>query len=122
MPHDYLKEFDIAPPAALGGPINNPLDTRALHYFGFTSEAQEIILVNPIPANARVLVSWQFANQPTPALPPPPPVIHAVLDFAAGLPVVRYEGFHERAHAVIWLDPAAAVAGPLIVRLRAWSR
>jgi len=64
MPQDYFKEIDLNPVPALGGIVNNPLDPRAMHFFGFTAEGQDIQLVNPISGVPRVAVSWQFANQP----------------------------------------------------------
>lgn len=119
---DYLKELDLNPPLGLGGPVNNPTDPRAMHYFGFLSEGQELVLVPGVGGTSRVFASWHYVNQPLLTLPVPPPLVDVVLDFASGPPVVRYEGFHERAHAIVWLDPAAPiVTGPLIVRLRAWA-
>lgn len=122
---DYLREIDLNPPPAMGGPINNPLDPRAMHYFGFLSEGQEIVQALPSTGPAKVFVSWDYANNPLlpPAPPIPPPPVDAILDFAGGPPVVRYETHHERCHAIVWLDPNAAPppTGPMIVRVRAWA-
>ena len=43
---DYLREIDLNPPAAMGGPINNPLDPRAMHYFGFLAEDVALVMDN----------------------------------------------------------------------------
>lgn len=123
--HDYLREIDLNPPPAMGGPINNPLDPRAMHYFGFLSEGQEIVLVQPFTGGPpRIFISWQYANNPLPppAAPQPPPPVDAIADFSGGPPGVRYETHHERAHAIIWLDPNAPTpTGPMTVRVRAWA-
>lgn len=120
---EYMREIDLNPPAATGGPVTNPqTDPRSMHYFGFLSEGQEISIVQPFGGNPRVLISWHYGNQPTgaPLLPPPP--IDDVLDFSGGPPVRRYDQHHERAHVFVWLDPAAPPpAGPAVVRVRAWS-
>lgn len=121
---DYLREIDLNPPAALGGPITNPLDPRAMHYFGFVSEGQEITQVPPLGPPTRVVASWSYANNPLPppSPPVPPPPIDAVLDFAAGPPAVRYETHHQRQHVIVWLDgPLPPPAVPMIVRVRAWK-
>lgn len=122
---DYLREIDLNPPPANGGPIANPLDPRAMHYFGFLSNGQEVSLAPPA-ANPRVAVSWHYGNQPTavPIMPPPP--IDAILDFAVGPPLLRYEVNHDRRHVLVWLDmsgPNPPPPGqPVIVRVRAWAK
>ncbi len=121
--NDYLREIDLNPPVALGGPINNPLDPRAMHYFGFAGPAngQEIALV---PAAAsRVYVSFHYGNQP-PGPPAPQPPVDAIVDFAAGgPPVLRYEENHDRRHVLVWLDPAGPTpTGPVMVRVKAWAK
>lgn len=120
MSNDYLREIDLNPAPALGGPINNPLDPRAMHYFGFLSEGQEIALAQP-GINPRVLISFHYANQPTAIPPQPQPPIDAVLDTSFGPPVIRYGDHHDRAHVLIWLDPTVVLPGPLLVRVRAWA-
>jgi hypothetical protein len=123
MSHDYLREIDLNAPPATGGPITNALDARAMHYFGFVAEGQEILPVMPFAAPTRTLVSWHFANQPTATLVPPP-LIDAVIDFpGAPFPGLRYDSHHERAHVVVWLDPLfpPPAGQPCIVRIRAWS-
>lgn len=121
MSNDYLREIDLNPPA--GGPVTNPLDPRAMHYFGFDSHGQEITIVQPFTGNPRVLISFHYGNQPTNVPPQPQPPIDAVLDFSGGPPVVRYEGYHERAHVLVWLDPSTPLppTGQAVVRVRAWA-
>lgn len=120
MSNDYFKEVDLNP--VLGGLVNNPLDSRAMHYFGFLSEGQDLQMVNPIAGQPRIAVSWQFANQPTLAPVPPPPPIDAILDFSGGGPGLHYEFHHDRAHVIVWWDPTAPTpTGPVLVRIRAWS-
>ncbi len=120
---DYMREIDLNPPPALGGPITNPLDPRAMHYFGFLSEGQELDLIQPFSGTPRVLVSWHYGNQPTTPGTQPPPPIDAVLDFSGGPPQLRYNDHHDRAHVLVWLDPTAVPppTGQLMVRVRAWS-
>lgn len=124
--HDFLKEIDLNPPPALGGPIVNPLDGRAMHYFGFKSDGQEIALTPPTSGGIpRILVSWHYANQPTLTSPPVPPPIDAIVDFGAGPPVLRYDENHERPHAIVWLDPSSPLpppGTPVVVRIRAWAK
>ncbi len=119
---DYYRVIDLNPPAALGGPIVNPLDPRAMHYFGFTSEGQEILLLQPFAGQPTIDVSWHCANQPTtvPAMPPPP--IDGVLSSTTFPAVLRYDEHHERAHAIVWLDPLVLppAGQPVLVSVRAW--
>lgn len=118
---DYLREIDLNP--AVGGPITNPLDPRAMHYFGFLSEGQEISLVQPFTGTPRVLVSFHYANQPTAVPPAVQPPIDGVVDFSGGPPALRYDENHNRAHVIVWQDPAAPPpTGPQVVRVRAWSK
>jgi hypothetical protein len=120
MSNDYFKEIDLNP--AVGGLVNNPLDPRATHYFGFLAEGQDISIVNPITPQPRIAVSWQFANQPTPAPVPPQPSIDAILDFNGTGPGLHYEFHHDRSHVIVWWDPSAAVpTGPAVIRVRAWA-
>lgn len=121
MSNDYLKEVDLNP--AIGGLVNNPLDPRAMHYFGFVSEGQDLALVSPTPPNPRVAVSWQYANQPTAVPVPPPPPIDGILDFSGGMPGLHYEFHHDRSFVIVWYDPSAPPppAGPVVVRIRAWA-
>lgn len=127
MSHDYLREIDLNPPAAAGGPINNPLDPRAMHYFGFLSDGQEIQQVMGTGGGGpfRADVSFHYGNQPTAVPPQPPPPVDAVLDpFGAPISMVRYEVNHERRHVLVWLDPSfqPVPQGPCVVRVRAWAR
>lgn len=121
--YDYFREIDLNTPPT---PVNNSLDPRAMHYFGFMSNAQEIQLVPPTAgANVRVLVSWRYGNAPGPFSPAFPPQADAMLDFFSGPAgqILRYELNHDRAHALIWVDPSTPpLAGPVIVRVRAWRR
>lgn len=120
---DYLKDVDLNTPPT---PVNNSLDPRAMHYFGFLSNGQDIQLLQPVTgANVRVLVSWRYGNSPGPFSPAFPPQADAVLDFFSGPTgqVLRYETNHDRAHALIWLDPATPPpTGPVMVRVRAWKK
>lgn len=120
MSHDYLREIDLNP--ALG-PVVDPLDPRAMHYFGFLSEGQEITMVQPFGGTPRILISFHYGNQPTTPGTQPQPPIDAILDFSGGPPIVRYEENHERAHVLIWLDPASPLppTGQAKVRVRAWA-
>lgn len=122
---DYLREIDLNPTVnGAAAPITNPLDPRALHYFGFMSEGQEIALVQPFPGQpTRVLVSFHDANQPTAAPVMPPPAIDGVVDFSTGPAALRYDDHHERAHVLVWLDPAAVPpqGQAAIVRVRGWA-
>lgn len=120
---DYLREIDLNPTInGAAAPVTSPFDPRAMHYFGFLSEGQDVVLVQPFPGNPRVLISFQYANQPT-ALPiPPQPLIEGVVDFAANSSS-KYEDRHQRAHVLVWLDPAAVppFGQPAVVRVRAWA-
>lgn len=121
---DYLREIDLNPTInGAASPVTNPLDPRAMHYFGFLSEGQEIALVQPFAGQPRVLVSWHYGNQPTAAPPQPQPPIDGVVDFSGGPPMLRYDEHHERAHALVWLDPANVPpqGQPAMVRVRAWA-
>lgn len=124
MSHDYFRELDLNPMVnGAPAPINNPLDPRALHYFGFLSTDQEISFGNPSGGSPRVLVSFHYGNQPTAAPPAVQPPIDGVLDFSGGPPVVQRLN-HDRAHVLVWLDPAISPppTGPVIVRVSARSR
>lgn len=123
MSHDYLREIDLNPPPAAGGPITSPLDPRAMHYFGFLADGQEVTLVHPFTGTPRVLMSFHYGNQPTTAPAQPQPPIDAILDFSSGPPVVRYETGHQRAHVLVWQDPTIAPppGGQSVVRVRAWA-
>ena len=120
---DYYRVIDLNPPPALGGPITNPLDPRAMHYFGFTSEGQEILLLQPIAGQSTVNVSWHYGNQPTVAPPQPQPPIDGAISFATFPPVLRYDEHHDRAHALVWLDPVLLppAGQPVLVSVRAWA-
>lgn len=119
--NDYMSERDLN--TATGGPVTSPLDPRAMHYFGFLSDAQQISLVQPFAGQPRVLISFHYGNQPTAAPIQPPPPIDAVLDFSGGPPIVERRD-HRRAHVLVWLDPAnVPPAGqPAVVRITAQAR
>lgn len=115
---DYLKEIDLNP-TVNGAPwrVGQPLDERALHWFGFLSDGQEIVNNTPF----RVFISYDCAYAPGAGLPmPPQPSVDAILDPGAA----RTDENHERGHVLVWLDPAAAPATgvPVIVRVRAWAK
>jgi hypothetical protein len=121
---DYLREIDLNPTInGAAAPITSPLDPRAMHYFGFTSDGQEVSLVTPFGGQPRVLVSFHYGNQPTAAPPQPQPPIDGVVDFSGGPPSLRYDEHHERAHALVWLDPANVPqqGQAAMVRVRAWA-
>jgi hypothetical protein len=113
--NDYLKEHDLnAPP--VGFPVNQPFDPRAMHYFGFLANGQEIRNMSAV----RILASWQYANQPTTFSPPTFPSVDIVLDPGE---TVRYDELHDRAHVIVWIDPSAGIpTGPANVRIRAWAK
>jgi len=123
--HDYLREIDLNP--TIGGvaaPVTSPHDPRAMHYFGFLSAGQEVTLVQPFTGTPRVLASFHYSNQPTtvPVVPDPP--IDAIVDFSGGPPLLRYDENHDRAHVLVWLDPAAVppLGQAARVRVRAWAK
>jgi hypothetical protein len=124
MSHDYLREIDLNP--TIGGvaaPITSPLDPRAMHYFGFTADAQQITLVQPFPGQPRILASFHYGNQPTAAPPQPEPPIDAILDFSGGPPLVERTN-HLRGHVLVWIDPANVppMGQPAVVRVTAQAR
>ena len=123
--HDYLREINLNPIINGGpAPITDPNDPRALHYFGFLADGQEIVEVPPFGTPTRILISWHYANNPVPPPSPaqPPPPVDAVLDLGFGPPVVRYDTHHQRRHAIVWLDPSSATStAPIVVRVRAWA-
>lgn len=128
MSHDYLREIDLNPNInGAPAPINSPLDPRAMHYFGFLANGQEVTVPMQTAGGGpfRADVSFHYGNQPTATAPQPQPAIDAVLDpFGAPFPVVRYEENHDRRHLLVWLDPSYTPVpqGPCIVRVRAWAR
>lgn len=131
QPNDYFQEIDLNPMInGAPAPINSALDRRAMHYFGFVSDSQEIeIAMGTTGGPARVLVSWRYGNAPLLNNVPPvqPPIPDVVLDVFGG-PIsqeVKYEGHHERAHAIVWIDPFGPQPPPqqpVIVRVRAAAK
>lgn len=113
---DYLKDQDLNPPP-VGFPVIQPQDPRAMHYFGFLADGQEIKNMSPV----RILGTFEYVNQPVPFGPPPFPRIDIILDPGEG---VRYDELHERRHVVLWIDPSGGPlpTGPVNVRVRAWAR
>lgn len=117
---EFLREIDLNP-TINGGPaaVSFPLDVRAMFYFGFTSDGQEI---QNQSATNRMLVSWQYGNQPTPFAGATPPPVDEIVDPGKTITV---DENHERAHAIVWLDPSQPLPplGTLaMVRVRAWNR
>ena len=126
--NNYFKILDVNPPAASGGPINNPLDPRALCYFDFLADGQTL-QINPgitgLPSGVRVLYSFDHVYQQGSTFPPPPPpTVHGVLlPFGPGpfLQASFYNGEqHDRRHVTVWLDPTSPIfTGPLEVHVAA---
>jgi hypothetical protein len=123
MPNDYFQQIDLNVAPAAGGPINFPLDARAMHYFGFASNGQQIQLLDGLPIGNVVLFSWRYAQQPGIGPAPTPPQADGALDFTSGPPLQRYENSHDRAHVLVWLDGPPPPTGQLCrVRISAWSK
>lgn len=123
-PRDYFTEIDLNPAAAAGGPIVGPLDRRAMHYFGFGSHGQQLLLLDGLPQGTRVLFSFHYGNPP--GLGPTATDIqaHGALDFfGPNSGMARYENSHDRAHVLVWIDgPPPPVAQQVRVRVAAWSK
>lgn len=123
-PSDYFTEIDLNPAPAVGGPITTPQDRRAMHYFGFVANGQQIALIDPPPQGTHVLFSFAYGNQP--GLGPIATDIqaHGALDFFGGPAgsVARFENSHDRAHVLIWLDTAPPAGQQLRVRVTAWRK
>lgn len=122
--NDYFTEIDLNP-TINGAPslVNGPQDRRAMYYFGFTSEGQQIVLIDPLPAGGRVLFSFDFTNPP--GLGPIAANVqaHGAIDFTGDPAFPRYEGYHERKHVLVWYDGAAPAMGQqLRVRVSAWRK
>jgi hypothetical protein len=119
---DYLKDQDLNPTINGGAArVDQPFDPRAMHYFGFTANGQELRNMSPF----RMFVSWSYVNQPTPFTGGPFPQVDAVLEpMGSGGDVIRYDLDHDRSHVVLWLDPAAIPPVGIAVnsRVRAWSK
>jgi hypothetical protein len=122
-PNDYFDQFDLNQPAATGGPVNTPLDRRAMHYFGFLSQGQQIVLLDPLPVGNTVQYSWQYVRISGIGAPPPLPQPDGAMQFAGPAPFGRYENSHDRAHVLVWLDGPALPAGQTCrVQISAWSK
>lgn len=122
---DYFQVIDLNVPIAAGGPISAPLDPRAMHYFGFLSQGQQIQLIDGLPQGNSVLFSWRYGQAPGVGPTPPSPQADGVLDFFGGpsSQTARYENSHDRAHVLVWIDGPALPAGQQCrVRISAWSR
>lgn len=118
MSNDFYREFDLNPTPG-GTPVTSPDDPRAMFYFGFISKGQEI---QTLFGGTRVLVSFSYANKAAPfsGQPLQPDAILDVTSTAS----VRYDGDHERAHVLVWVDTSAGVPPintPAVVRVRAWA-
>lgn len=113
---DYLKEIDLNPTVnGAAWRVNQPLDERALHWFGFVADVQEIRNLSPF----RVFVSFNYAYNPGMGLPfPPMPTVDAILDPVGGTNAYIRDENHERQHALVWLDPAAIPAQGMQVLVR----
>lgn len=122
-PNDYFQQIDLNVPVAAGGPINTPLDPRAMHYFGFLANGQQIQLLDGLPVGNSVQFSFRYAQAPGVGPGPTPPQADGALDFFGGPPLSRYENSHDRAHVLVWLDGPALPAGAQCrVRISAWSK
>lgn len=122
MPNNYFQQIDLNP--AVGGPINNPLDMRAMHYFGFLSQGQQLQLLDGLPVGNTVLFSFDYASPPLIGPLPPFPQVDGALDFFGGASnVMRFDTHHDRAHVLVWLDGPALPAGQQCrVRISAWAQ
>lgn len=119
-PRDFFEQIDLNP--AAGGPINTPLDSRAMHYFGFVAHGQQLQLLDGLPAGNSVLFAFAYSNQPGIGPVPPAPQADGALDFFVGPPIARYESSHDRQHAIVWLDgPALPPGQQCRVRISAWA-
>ncbi|MES2211508.1 MAG: hypothetical protein V4515_15190 [Chloroflexota bacterium] len=123
-PRDYFRQIDLNQPVATGGPINQPSDARALHYFGFLSQGQQLQLLDGLPVGNAVLFSFRYVEQPGLGPVPPMPQADGALDFAFGPPtIMRWENSHDRAHVLVWIDGPALPVGQLCrVRVSGWKR
>lgn len=121
---DYFTEIDLNVAPAAGGPIAGPLDRRAMHYFGFRSDGQQLLLLDGLPQGTRVLYSFDYANAP--GLGPVAATVqaHGALDFFGPTgAVARYEELHERSHVLVWLDgPPPVPPATVRVRVTAWKK
>lgn len=123
QPSDFFRQIDLNVPAASGGPINTPLDLRAMQYFGFLSQGQQLQLLDGLPIGNTVLFSFRYAQSPGVGPVPPAPQADGALQFAGGPPVARYENSHDRAHVLVWLDGPALPAGQTCrVQVIAWAK
>lgn len=100
-PCDYFKLIGLNIPVAAGGPINVPLDPRAMHYFGFTSNVQQITLLDGLPIGNTVLFSFRYAQSPGVGPVPPQPQADGAIAFTGGGPLSRWENSHDRAHVLV---------------------
>lgn len=123
QPSDFFRVIDLNVPPAAGGPINNPLDLRAMQYFGFLSNGQQLQLIDPLPIGNTVLFSFRYAQSPGIGPVPPFPQADGAVQFAGGGPFARYENSHDRAHVLVWVDGPALPAGlQCRVQVSAWSK
>lgn len=122
---NYFQILDLNQPPAVGGPVTNPLDARAMHYFGFVSQGQQIQLVDGLPAGTSVLFSFRYGNLPGVGPAPTPPQADGMLDFFGGpsSQTARFDLDSDRAHVLVWLDGPPPPAGqPVRVRVSAWRK
>jgi hypothetical protein len=123
QPSDFFRQIDLNQPVATGGPINNSLDLRAMQYFGFLANGQQLQLLDGLPLGNTVLFSFRYAQSPGIGPVPVPPQADGAIQFAGGPPVARYENSHDRAHVIVWLDGPALPAGQQCrVQVTAWAR
>lgn len=124
-PRNYFQVIDLNVPPAAGGPIANALDPRAMHYFGFLAQGQQIQLVDGMPVGNQVLYSFRYAQAPGIGPAPTPPQADGVLDFFGGpaSQTARFDLDSDRAHVLVWLDGPVLPAGQQCrVRISAWRK
>lgn len=120
---NYFQQIDLN--LAAGGPIIGPLDARAMHYFGFLAQGQQIQLIDGLPQGNAVLFSFRYAQAPGIGPVPPAPQADGALDIFGGpnSQTARFDLDSDRAHVLVWLDgPALPPAQMCRVRISAWRK
>lgn len=108
MSNDFFREIDLNP--TVNGsvyPVLSPSDPRAMFYFGFIANFQELDFNSSFP----LLVSFSY------------PGLSLMPDLVMRTGQVKYE-FHPRSNLLIWIDPSIGtppIGNPAVIRVRAWS-